>query len=237
MPQRDSTDPNFPPPPSEAGEKVELRVGYVPDNLKAKTAQTNGELAAAYQAGARAPKAGEDTQKIQPNVVIDETQENGIPADKINALVAKLRASEQRENTTAKLEVANEQKRSRWPLLLLLLLSVVVGAWLALRPSHPPTDLPSTSATNTATTAVTSAATIVSPPATSTASAEITSAPTESAATSSPPATTNTSAATPHVSAHSSVRAPPSSAPTTTSSPHPSGTVDPVFNSARTPGL
>src|ERR1017187_8979356 len=105
--RRNTTDPLFPPPPKAAEKEekapekpLEIGVGYTPDVFKVKTAESKGHANAAYQGAARAPRSGEDTQKLQPPVVIDETKQERFSGREIRELMKEIEVERQREGET-----------------------------------------------------------------------------------------------------------------------------------------
>ncbi|MEO8797915.1 MAG: hypothetical protein ABI551_08525, partial [Polyangiaceae bacterium] len=89
----------------------------MPDILKAKASDSKGEKFAAYQ-GSTALKKGSDTQRVEPAVVIDQTQQESISASEVHKAAADNRAKLSREATTAVIELGGiPKKKSVVPLV------------------------------------------------------------------------------------------------------------------------
>ena len=131
--RRNTTDPLFPPPPKAAEKEekapekpLEIGVGYTPDVFKVKGAESKGHANAAYQGAARAPRSGEDTQKLQPPVVIDETRQEGFSGREIRELMKEIEVEKQREGETVSIEAAPKPATRRSGVVVLLAIAVVL---------------------------------------------------------------------------------------------------------------
>jgi hypothetical protein len=227
MPQNDEKDP-------EAGAddaKVDrilsgMKGARMPDILKVQSPESKGEKFASYQSS-HAVKPGEDTQKLQPAVVVDQTQQDGISAAEIALIKSERRERNRRDATTAVIELDRiPKKKNTVPLLVFLTFLALAAVGLIIkanRQSAADDDViaPATAAVVTDTTLIPPPPTAVAPPTT----------------------TTITSAALPNEPNSAQISAQPltSAAPRSSSnhaSPSSSGNTDPdllLFKPHRTP--
>lgn len=109
----------------------------MPDILKVHSSSSKGEKFAAYQGGApQAPKASEDTQKVEDAVIVDQTQQDGISADEIQKLARERRERVSRDATTSVIEIAPLPKKSALPLVVFLAVFFVGAAALIVKMQH-----------------------------------------------------------------------------------------------------
>ena len=179
MPHNDEKDP-------EAGTddaKVDrilsgMKGTRMPEILKVQSSESKGEKFASYQAS-HAVKPGEDTQKHQPAVLVDQTQQEGISASEIAQLKAERRERGRRDATTQVIELERIPKKKNtlglWVFLVFLGLAAI---GLFINASHKSDDddviAPATAAhvTDTAST-IPPPPSVVAPPTTTITSAAL----------------------------------------------------------------
>ncbi|HEX7663088.1 MAG TPA: hypothetical protein VF407_01185 [Polyangiaceae bacterium] len=112
----------------------------MPDILKANAASSHGEKFAAYQ-GQTALKKGTDTQKVEPAVVIDQTQQDSISVSEVQKAAAERRAQIGREATTSIIEVGAIPKKSNVvPIATFVVVFAVGLAIVVAKMSSGPTE-------------------------------------------------------------------------------------------------
>jgi hypothetical protein len=179
--RRNDTDPLFPPPPKPAEESdraekpITIKAGYTPDVFKVKTAESKGHATARYEGAARAPRAGgEDTQELQPPVIIDETKKEGFSGREIRALLAEIDIEKQRAGKTFAVEAP--PKTSRKGVVLLVVGALVVICALVVLIAKSRTTTPDVVPVNVASSTPTPSASIEVPPVPASSSAVVASA-------------------------------------------------------------
>lgn len=98
----------------------------MPDILKAKASDSKGQKFAAYQ-GSTALKKGTDTQRVEPAVVIDQTQQESISASEVKMAAADNRAKLHREATTAVIELGTIPKKKATVPLVTFVVVFAIG--------------------------------------------------------------------------------------------------------------
>ena len=142
MPQNDEKDPEVGTDDAKVDRILSgMKGARMPDILKAQSAESKGQKFAAYQ-GSHGLKPGEDTQDLEPAVVVDQTQQNGISAAEIAKISAERRERSRRDATTSVIELDRiPKKKSNAPLLVFLVVFAfaVVGLFVKSR-SHVDDD-------------------------------------------------------------------------------------------------
>jgi len=203
-----------------------MKGARMPDILKVQSSESKGEKFAAYQ-GSTALKPGEDTQKNEPAVLVDQTEQEGISASEVAQIRNERRERGRRDATTAVIEIDRiPKKKNTVPLLVFLGLLALAAIAMVIKANRQGDD-DEAIAPATAAAVVDTAAPIPPPP----------------SAVAPPTTTTITSAALPIEpnSAQISAQASTSSAPHSSAShatPAASGSADPdqlLFKPHRTP--
>lgn len=121
MPQNDDKDPKAGTDDAKVDRILSgMKGARMPEILKVQSSESRGEKFASFQ-GSHALKPGEDTQKNEPAVLVDQTQQEGISAAEVAQIRNERRERGRRDATTAVIEIDRiPKKKNTVPLLVFL---------------------------------------------------------------------------------------------------------------------
>jgi hypothetical protein len=134
MPQNDDKDPESGADDAKVDRILSgMKGARMPDILKVQSSESRGEKFASYQAS-HALKPGEDTQKIEPAVLVDQTQQEGISASEVAQIRNERRERGRRDATTAVIELERApKKKNTIPLLVFLAMLALAAVGLIVK--------------------------------------------------------------------------------------------------------
>lgn len=140
MPQNDDKDPKTGTDDAKVDRILSgMKGAHMPDILKVQSSESRGEKFAAYQ-GSHALKPGEDTQKLEPAVLVDQTQQEGISAAEVAQIRNERRERGRRDATTAVIEPVSIPTKNRIPLLVFLAMLLLAAIALIVKANQQGTD-------------------------------------------------------------------------------------------------
>jgi hypothetical protein len=141
MPQNDDKDPKTGADDAKVDRILSgMKGARMPDILKVQSSESRGEKFAAYQ-GSHALKPGEDTQNLEPAVLVDQTQQEGILASEVEQIRNERRERGRRDATTAVIEAERiPKKKNTIPLMVFLGMLALAAVGLIVKANQESAD-------------------------------------------------------------------------------------------------
>jgi hypothetical protein len=207
MPQNDDKDPESGTDDAKVDRILSgMKGARMPDILKVQSSESRGEKFASYQAS-HALKPGEDTQKLEPAVLVDQTQQEGISASEVEQIRNERRERGRRDATTAVIDPVRIPTKNRIPLLVFLAMLALAAVSLIVKANQQDPDVDGVIAPATAAAVVDTTQPNIPPPPTA---VEPSTTPTITSAAISPQSTNQPNSAQINAAASSSQRSPAS---------------------------